>query len=409
MRGKKLGPLALVAAAMALVLAACGADPTATPTSAPTATPLPQAPTPDAAALFQAEWDALIAAAHEEGELSITFGGAAGRNFRPIGLHFGEKFGIEMQIATGSGSAHVNRVLAERTSGRYLVDVMYGGATSVSTRLIPADALDPIADLFIHPEVIDQSLWFEGRHWYADANQKFIFTFAASAGPTNLGMRYNTDLVSQEDIDGLNSVFDYLDPKWKGKIVAHVPTGGGGGGTYHRVYVHPDIGTDWVDAFVSPDLDVAFNNDARFIVDGIANGKFHFGIALGGAGRDVDSLASLGAPVAALVKDFKEGGQMSASASVNLMIAPTTRPHPNAAKLWINWWLSQEGQALMHTMATELPDPTLRLDVPDWGKTAEKDRRVEGKSYFFFGSDPVYTLQRQEALDYATEAYNAVR
>ena len=65
MRGKHLGLLSLAALAMALSLAACGADPTATPTVAPTATPPPQAaPTPDAAARFEAEWAALIEAAH---------------------------------------------------------------------------------------------------------------------------------------------------------------------------------------------------------------------------------------------------------------------------------------------------------------------------------------------------------
>ena len=100
---------------------------------------------------------------------------------------------------------------------------------------------------------------------------------------------------------------------------------------------------------------------------------------------------------------------MSASASVNLMTVPTRRPHPNAAKLWVNWWLSKEGQTLMHTMAEVLPDPTLRLDVTDWGKTAEVDRRVEGKSYYFFGSDPVYAAKRQDAVDYATAVYEAAR
>ena len=430
MTGKQFGRLAGIAAAMALLLAACGGDePTATPTAPatptavptatptqepgatprPTATPLPTAtPTPTVDP-FQAEWDALIKAAQEEGELSLTFGGAAGRNFRPVANFFGEKFGIEMVIATGSGSANLNRVLAERETGRYLVDVMYGGATPFVSRMIPTNGLDPIADLFIHPEVTDKSLWYGGKHWYADPDQKFVFSFAANAGPTNLSMRYNTDLVTPEDIDAITSVFDYLDAKWKGKIVAHLPTGAGGGGTYHRVYVHPDIGPSWIDAFVSPELDVTFSNDARFIVDGIAKGKFAMGIAVGGAGRDLDSLGTLGAPVKALRKELKEGGQMSASGSVNLMTTPTRRPHPNAAKLWVNWWLSREGQTLMHTMSEVIPDPTLRVDVTDWGKTAEVDRRVEGKSYYFFGSDPVYAAKRQEALDYATAAYNAVR
>ena len=410
--GKRLGLLSATAAVLALLLSACGADPTATPTSVPTATPLPGAtptPTPDEAALFQIEWDALIEAAQAEGELVLVFGGAAGRNFRPIAAVFEEKFGITPTIATGSGSAHVNRVLAERTAGRYLVDVMYGGATSVNERMIPANALDPIADLFIHPEVTDQSLWFGGKHWYADPEQKYIFTFAARGGPTNLTMRYNTDLVSQEDIDGFNSVFDYLDPKWAGKIVSHIPGGGGGGGTYYLTYVHPDIGPEWIDAFVAPEFGVTFTNAAPFIIDGIAKGKFAMGIAVGGAGRDLDALGGFGAPVAAIHKDFKEGGSMTASSSIHLMTTPTDRPNPNAAKLWVNWWLTKEAQTLMHTISEEGSEPTLREDVTDWGKTKEIDRKVAGQSYYFFTSDPELVKLRAEALAYADAAYQAAR
>ncbi len=410
MSRKRFGLLSVSAVVMALLLVACGADPTATPTSAPTATAPAQAaptPTPDAAALFQAEWAALIAAAQAEGEVVLTFGGSAGRNFRPVAAVFEEKFGVKTVIATGSGSAHVNRVLAEQTSGRYLVDAMYGGATSVNTRLIPANALDPIAEEFIHPEVLDQSLWFEGRHWYADPGQKFIFAFAAVPEPMTLGVRYNTDLVSQEDVDGLNSVWDYLEPKWKDKIVSLNPTAGGSGGTYYTVYVHPDIGREWIAAFFSPELGVTFSDSRSFIIDGVAKGKFHMG--LGGALTDLDALAGLGAPVKRLLKDFKEGGELAASSSLDLITVPINRPNPNASKLWVNWWLSQEGQTLMQTLAEIEPEPTLRLDVTDWGKTAENLRRVEGKTYFFFDADPELVSQRLEAAEYTAQLFNSTR
>ena len=408
MNGKRVGLLTVTAVFMAFGLAACGADPTATPTSAPTATPPPQAiptPTPDAAALFQAEWAALIAAAQAEGQVVLTFGGSAGRNFRPIAAVFEEKFGVKTIIATGSGSQHVNRVLAEQTAGQYLVDAMYGGATSVNTRLIPANALDPIAELFIHPEVLDQSLWFGGRHWYADAGQEFIFAFAASATPMTLGLRYNTDLVTEEEANSFNSVFDYLDPKWKGKIVSLSPTAGGSGGTYYTAYVHPDIGREWIDAFLSPELGVTFSDSRTFVIDGAAKGKFH--LAIGGALRDLDALGDLGAPVKPLLKDMKEGGELSASSSLTLITTPINPPNPNAAKLWVNWWLSREGQTLMQTLAEIEPEPTLRLDVTDWGITPESFRRLEGKSYFFFDADPKLVAQRLEAAEYTASVYNS--
>ena len=407
MTPKRSGLLSIAAAAMALVLASCGADPTATPTSAPTATPLPQStptPTPDAAALFQAEWAELIEAAQAEGEITMTFGGSAGRNFRPIAEFWGEKFGITPIIATGGGSAHVDRILAEQTSGRYLVDVHFGGNTSTITRLIPAGALNPVADLFIDPNVIDQSLWSGGKHSYSDPEQQFVFAFAANASPNPLAAWYNTDLMTQEDIDGINSVFDYLDPKWKGKIVARTPQGRVG--SYYLAYAHPDIGPSWIDGFVSTELDVTFSTDQRFIVDGIAKGVFTMGIAIT-AGRDLAALRDFGAPVKELLKNFKEGGEISSSSSVDILSTPTKPPHPNAAKLWINWWLSKEGQTLMHTMSEQLPDPTLRVDVTDWGKVPESVRRTPGREYFSFATDPALLALREEGLQYAVDAYKS--
>ena len=407
MTAKRLRLLSVTAAVMTFVLVSCGADPTATPTSEPTATPIPQAtptPTPDAAALFQAEWAALIEAAQAEGEITMTFGGSAGRNFRPIAEFWGEKFGITPIIATGGGATHVDRILAEQTNGRYLVDVHFGGNTSTITRLIPAGALNPVADLFIDPQVIDQSLWAGGKHSYSDPEQQFVFAFAANASPNPLAAWYNTDLMTQEDIDGINSVFDYLDPKWKGKIVAQTPEGRVG--SYYLAYAHPDIGPSWIDGFVSTELDVTFSTDQRFIVDGIAKGVFTMGIAITG-GRDLAALRDFGAPVKELLKNFKEGGEISSSSSVDILSTPTKPPHPNAAKLWINWWLSKEGQTLMHTMSEELPDPTLRVDVTDWGKVPENVRRTPGREYFSFATDPALLALREEGLQYAVDAYNS--
>ena len=407
MTGKRFGLLAASGGVMALVLVACGADPTATPTSAPAAPPPAQAtPTPDAVALFQVEWDALIEAAQEEGELTIAFGGGAGRNYRPITDFFSEKFGIDVVIATGGGAAHVDRVLAEQINGRYLVDAMYSGPTPFTARMIPANALIPIADLFIHPEVTDLSLWYKGKHWYSDPPQQFVFAFAASAGPENMGMQYNTDLVSQEDIDAMNSVFDFLDPKWKGKIVSHSPVRGGSSGTYFKAYVHPDIGPEWIDRFLSPELDVLFTEDTRFITDAIAKGKYSMAVAAGGL-QDLEALATLGVPVKKLVKEFKEGGSLSSTSSTHNVVVPINQPHPNATKLWINWFLSQEGQTLTHTIVEVLGEPTFRVDVTDWGKTNPLDRRVEGKSYYSFGTNPELVAKRQEAGDYVTAVWDA--
>ncbi len=154
---------------------------------------------------------------------------------------------------------------------------------------------------------------------------------------------------------------------------------------------------------------MTWSDDARFISDGVVKGKFYFAINAGGAGTVLDSLSTLGAPVGVMNKEFREAGGLSGSGSQFNFVAPTKPLHPNAAKLWANWWLTKEGQTIMHTMATELPDPTLRVDVTDWGKTDEKARRVEGKAYLFFDAQPELIAKNKEAFDYGVSAFEAAR
>ena len=100
---------------------------------------------------------------------------------------------------------------------------------------------------------------------------------------------------------------------------------------------------------------------------------------------------------------------MTASSAIHLMTTPTDAPNPNAAKLWVNWWLTKEAQTLMHTLSEADVEPTLREDVTDWGRTLEEDRKVPGRSYYFFTSDPEFVAKRAEAFAYAASAYEAVR
>ncbi len=63
----------------------------------------------------------------------------------------------------------------------------------------------------------------------------------------------------------------------------------------------------------------------------------------------------------------------------------------------------------MHELSEQAVSPTLRLDVTSWGKTDEFARRIEGKDYFFFGSDPQYTVRREEGFAFLRDTYAATR
>ncbi len=117
-----------------------------------------------ATANFEQEWSKLITAAQQEGTLSIASGGAPSRQYRPVVDAFNKKFNIKVEVSTGNATDTVNRVLAERKAGKYTVDVALISSRENQQRLVPSDSLVPISPLLFHPDVIDMSKWYRGRH-----------------------------------------------------------------------------------------------------------------------------------------------------------------------------------------------------------------------------------------------------
>ena len=79
--------------------------------------------------------------------------------------------------------------------------------------------------------------------------------------------------------------------------------------------------------------------------------------------------------------------EMSASGSGCCIIAFNRAPHPNAAKLFLNWYLSKKGQTLIHKMVPDLERQSLREDIPLGNVVAGWERRP-GVDYFFTTADP---------------------
>ena len=393
-----------------LVLSACGADPT--PTPAPTATPSPTppaeataTPTPDAAALFQVEWDALIAAAQAEGELTIAAGGAPSREYRGIVQQFQDKFGITTIMSTGSGSDTVNRVLGEREAGQFLVDIGLISVITSDTRLIPGKVIEPIKQFFIHPEVTDQSLWYGGRHWFGDVGEELVFIYTAGVDTTH-SIFYNTNLLSAEEVASITSIADLLDDRWKGKYPALVPDASAGLAAMQSAWIDADMGPEFVRRFLT-EMDVTFTGDRRVLTDWIAKGAYPLLPFTGGVARDLRALEALGAPVKE-VFIIREHPGLSAGGSGNPIEMFNRAPHPNAAKLFLNWWLSREGQAFIHENVENLERQSLRTDIPI-GNVRESERRVEGVEYQFQDADPKFQPLKDQSLIEIDKIWTAAR
>jgi ABC-type Fe3+ transport system substrate-binding protein len=360
-----------------------------------------------------ASWEDAVAAARNEGELVVVLGGAASRNYRPIFRLFEDQFGIRTVVSTGGGGKQADRILAERAAGKYEVDIVMVGGTTANDRLVPNGVLDPIDPVLFRPDVVKKSLWYKERHHYSDAEEKYVFAFSGTADITPVVMRFNTKKLPIEEAKKIDSTWTFLDKRFAGEIVALPPTIAGAGGTYFVVPVHPDLGEKYLRRFFSPELKVAFTQDYRQISDGVARGKYTMAIFVGSAGRDIDSLGRKGLPVAnfsqVIDKPLKERPLLGASGASNNLTVVNRRPHPNATKLFVNWFLSKEGQTVVHTKSEGVPDQTLRVDVTEKGKLDENEMRKSGIEYLMLEHDREILKKRDQVMNRAEELYREIR
>jgi iron(III) transport system substrate-binding protein len=363
---------------------------------------LPAAHAASATSQFENEWAKLIAAAQQEGRLVISAGGAPSREYRSVVELFQKKFGLQVSLSTGSGAASIDRVLAERNAGKYTVDVGLTSVAATRTRLVPAQALEPIPPLLIHPEVLDKSAWFGGRHWYADPQEeKFSFLYAAEPTET-FSVWYNTKVISKNEIATIKSAADLLDPKWRGKITSRTWGDRGRVGEMQNIYFQPDMGIEWIRAFFGQ-AEARFSDDVRIRESWVIGGSVPIAFSDGDLDRELERLEKAGMPVALHSIPYKLPF-LTAGGSGCCIQVYNRAPHPNAAKLYLNWFLSKEGQTAIHQVTPSIARQSMREDIP-FGNLEPKERRVPGKQYIFRDADPKYVAQDKEQRDVIVEAW----
>ncbi len=346
---------------------------------------------------FQSEWEKLRKAAQKEGELQAFICCGVGREISPLLPKIEKKLGIKLVVSTGSSRQNADRVLAERRAGRFTLDVWHGGITTANTRLIPQGVLRDIRPLLMHPEVLSKKAWWGGNGpLILDPEQKHVIAFRLS--PSDI-LAYNTKLVDPKDIQ---SIHDFIDPRWKGKIVMRDPRLAGVGQSVAFYYFHPDLGPEFLRKLLTVNEPVIAPN-ARTAAKWLALGKYH--LCIFACGREVRRARRQGLPVNEnFPHQLKEGARLGAGGDA--IFAPTNPPHPNAQKLWINWWLSKEGQYFFQ--GVDGTADSARVDIPK-DNVKPWDRRDPNKKYVYFENDPEYQKKLGASMKFAREVLKKER
>ena len=318
---------------------------------------------------WQQQWEQIVQEAKKEGQVTVY----VHSTYAPV-LNSGafEKAFPEIKLVVVSGVENdlERRFTAERRAGKYLADVFMVGVLR-SDNFKQAKYLDPIKPVLLLPEVVDESKWWQGKHYYSDPEKRYLFRYVAS---TQLGqISYNTQLIQAKEF---TSFWDFLNPRWKGKIlVRDIRLPGTGGSAIRLFYNSPDLGPEFVRKLFAETSSTLFR-DRRQGLDWLAAGKFPICFWCEG----VEKARSQGLPVDVFGR-MKEGAGVSAGQGILTLV--NQAPHPNAARVFINWFLSRDGQLNFQKalgQADEGSPDSMRIDIPK-DDVDPKSRRIDGVNY----------------------------
>ncbi|WP_330176921.1 extracellular solute-binding protein [Streptomyces sp. NBC_01498] len=352
----------LLPAAVLLLVGACGggtSDDTADGGAAPGADgPKVTAGCPDPNGT-------LAKAAAKEGEVVMT-GTPDGSVRTDVPREFRKTYGVKVNYVGGRNSDIAAKLQAERKAGVYTHDVFGGGGNTMSATYYGEGWIGSLKEA-LDPALLTAGNWRDGAPKWVDPEQDKILQLSTYV---DSGVVVNTDLVKDGD---LTSFEDMLDPKWKGKIVVDDPRSNGGAiydvGSFDKAY-----GDDFVKSLYV-DQKPTLLTDQRQELDDIARGKYAFGLSL----QTAETAEALGEGLP--LKQIKLTGAPAVSTGGSSLLAIDNKaPHPNAAKLLVNWLVCKDGNSVW---TNALQVPSNRADVP---VPADLDATVPEKGTEYYDS-----------------------
>ncbi len=298
------------------------------------------------AAVAASDWNHTVATAKKEGVVVIS--ASSSELLRQVLTTFEQDYpGIKVEYHSMAGRDFRSRVAKEREVGQYLWDLRIGGTDSSTYRWAADGTLDPVRPLLMLPEVADDKKWIGGiDSLFGDKKKQYVLHFATYLFG---GVQVDRDVVPEKDF---KTAKDLLDPRWKGRIVMQDPRGGGSGNQALAAFIMK-YGEQFARDLLSKQQPVISDNK-RQMAEWLVRKRYPIAI---GMGSD-DTIAQfqqqgLGMNIKTVSGDDAIGG--------DTVIYMSRAPHPNAAKVYVNWLLSKKTQEKLAQVAKL---NSRRADVP---------------------------------------------
>jgi len=302
-----------------------------------------------------ADWAAVVAAAKQEGKLTVYGSGIV---TKALTERFQAVTGIPTQFLEGRTTEVRERIRTEQSSGRVNADVACNGAVTTTNmmnegRFVEHGALPALGNL---------------KAPFKDNG--ILLPYTANA----LALLVNSRLVKPEDEP--KSWRDLTDPKWKGKMLLDEPRVGGVGYVFFAV-TYEKLGRAYQEAFAAQKPTIMA--DPALANRRIALGEFP--LYVGFSFQDWKGLKGL--PLRVVIP--QEGALYS---TLNAAIVKGA-PHPNAARLFLNFLLEADGQLTISGLGSRSTTDTVSPDTPSdimallqaplWGASKPEEQTMMNK------------------------------
>jgi iron(III) transport system substrate-binding protein len=245
-----------------------------------------------------------------------------GPEYMPMVEAFKQKFpGLTAETVNLRGVETTQRISAEAASGKHIANVVSGGATSLfgmdqSGYFVEWEG-PPTKDLL--PPTVPAS-----RVRYAVSQSMYGFIVNTSQVPADKMPTSRQDL---------------LDPFWKGKgkLLFEDPRAGGPGTDFFTI-TYDNLHQEWLDKIKAQEPTFIRDRDAA--PPQVARGEYSIFVPVNVTSEILEMQKA--APVK--VEWFRDGGATGVTNNIGLV---KDAPGQDVAKLWISWWLSEEGQKVL--------------------------------------------------------------